>query len=177
MSLKVNGTLAAAGAALFLVSLSPVAFAQAGPATTSCDTAGTPGTEAPASPAPISKISRDWMSHENSASTSNSQYVSSISQQQIAAEERARLEEARLVREIILARMQRHNADAAARNQWLGSISLARGNRAMAENYFRRAEADLRANVTTAHHTDALSLASDPDAVNMHPNDGVMADY
>jgi hypothetical protein len=141
------------------------------------DTAGAPGTEAPADPAPIGKISSDWMSHANLAMLSHRSAFSLPSYKQIRAEEMARTEENRLVRQLVLARTRGQNVDAAARNQWLGTISLARGDRAMAENYFHRAEAELATDRVTAHHVDAIGLGDDPDAVNLHPNSGTATAY
>jgi hypothetical protein len=134
------------------------------------DTAAAPGTEGPADPAPGGKISSDWMSHENVALMTQHSGFYLPTQNQIQAEHQARLEESRLVQRLVLARIEGHDVDPAARNEWLGDLSLSRGDRAMAENYFHRAEEDLQSAKSTTRHVDALALGEDADAVNLHPN-------
>jgi hypothetical protein len=179
MNFAVNKILIAATISLSMVLIVSTAFAQAMMSDTSLgfDTAGAPGTEAPASPVPIGKISSDWMSHENAALISTRSTFSLPTRNQVQAEERARLEENQLVRQLALARSQGRDVDPAARNQWLGTVSLARGDRTMAENYFRRAEEDLRTGKSTTRHADALGLGDDPNAVNFHPNSGTATAY
>jgi hypothetical protein len=133
--------------------------------------------EAPAIPAPVGKLDSDWMSHENSALISNYEAWTLPTERQVLAEEKARLEENQLVRQLIVARSQGRDMDPAARIQWLGSISLAEGDRVMAENYFHRAEVDLQTDKTTTHHIDALGLGEDPDTANFHPNTDMVAHY
>jgi hypothetical protein len=134
------------------------------------NTAAAPGTEAPADPAPVGKISSDWMAHENAALMSQHSGWYLPTQNQIRAEGQARLEENRLVRQLVLARVEGHDVDPAARNEWLGDVSLAQGDRAMAENYFHRSEEDLQSGKSTTRHVDALGLGEDRDAVNLNPN-------
>jgi hypothetical protein len=177
MNLRFTKTIVAAAMSLSLVFFASAALAQMALAGTSMgwDTAGLPGTEAPQDPAPIGAISSDWMSHENAASRHHA--LSTAGHGQIQREKAARLEEEQLVRQIVRERVLGHNVDAAARQQWLGTISLARGDRTMAENYFHQAELDLKANRTASSHIDALGLGGDPNAVNLHPNTGVAVDY
>jgi|GEM_PF-2169901 len=179
MSLTVNKMIICSAVSLSLSFMVSTAFAQAVATAGSLgmDTAAAPGTEAPADPAPIGKMSSDWMSHEDSSSISNEPSLGLPTENQIKAEERARLEENQLVRRLVLARTEGHDVDPAARNQWLGTISLARGDRTMAENYFHRAEVDLETGRTATRHVDALGLGSDPDAVNLAPNSGTATAY
>jgi hypothetical protein len=163
---------------LSVVFIAPAAFAQVVvPGLTSMDTAALPGSEAPASPAPVGKMSSDWMSHEDSALISQNSAFSLPTANRVQAEEQARLEESQLVRKLVLARSQGRNIDPAARNQWLGTISLARGDEAMAENYFHRAEVDLQTDQTARRHVDALGLGDDANAANLHPNTDTATSY
>ena len=141
------------------------------------DTAAAPGTVAPADPAPVGKISSDWMVHENAALMSQDSGFYLPTQNQIRAEDQARLEENRLVRQLVSARVEGHDVGSAARNEWLGDLSLARGDRTMAENYFHRAEQDLQSSKSPTQHVDALGLAEDPNAANLHPNTDTAASF
>jgi hypothetical protein len=179
MRLAVKEIILGAIPSLFLAFVVSTAFAQAAVLSNglAINTAGAPGTEAPAVPAPIGKMSSDWMSHEDIALISHEPTVSVPTENQIQAEEGVRLEENQLVRNLVLARTQSHDVDAAARNQWLGTISLARGDRAMAQNYFHRAEEDLQTDKAPSRHVDAQGLGEDPDAANLHPNTDTAAAY
>jgi hypothetical protein len=180
MSLAVNKIIIGAALSLSVAFIGSNAFALGAAAVNtapSMDTAARPGTEAPAIPAPVGKMDSDWMSHENSALMSNYEAWSLPTERQVQAEEKARLEENQLVRQLVVARSEGHDVDPAARNQWLGSISLAEGDRAMAENYFHRAEEDLQTDKTAIHHIDALGLGEDPDTANFHPNTDMVAHY
>lgn len=141
----------------------------------SAPSAGLPGTNAPASAAPIGSTESDWMSHEVATSTSHAE--STPLANEVKAEESARMEETELIRNIVAERAEGRNVDRAERQQWLGSISLARGERRMAKNYFQKAEADLKAARTTSSNVDAYGLDLTPDASNLHPNNGALVSY
>jgi hypothetical protein len=117
------------------------------------------------------------MSHESSALTSHEDTLALPTRNQIQAEEKARVEETQLVRRLVWDHWRGRDVDPAARNQWLGTISLARGDWRMAENYFHRAEEDLQTGKTTTRHVDALGLGEDPNAVNLNPNSSATVAY
>jgi hypothetical protein len=181
MSLAVNKIIIGAALSLSVAFVGSNAFALGAAAAVntepSLDTAAAPGTEAPSIPGPISEIDSDWMSHENRALMPNSGAWSLPTERQVRAEEKACLEENQLVHQLVVARSEGRDTDPAARNQVLGSISLAEGDRAMAENYFHKAEVDLRTDKTTTHNIDAIGLGDDPDAATMHPNTDMAAYY
>ncbi|MBV8357498.1 MAG: hypothetical protein JO189_06120 [Deltaproteobacteria bacterium] len=101
--------------------------------------AGQPGTQAPASAAPIGKASSDYMSSKET----NAPQDYSMSKQSTYNEEQARWHETKLERDITAARAAGINVGSAQHQKWLGSIALSKGDRTEAMRHFMRADQDL----------------------------------
>jgi hypothetical protein len=170
--MKVRTVLAAVGLGLSVASFSPPVFAQAGGAGAgaavggggagagiagatsgmpagspsglfqSAPSAGQPGTQAPASAAPIGASTSDWMSHDGRSIAEHSSPI--FGPQDTELETRLRAQETTLEREIAAYRASGYTFPAAMWEKWLGSEALGRGDRVDAANHFQNAATDLR---------------------------------
>src|SRR5215470_4283093 len=138
--MKLGKIAAAAGLTIAMGAFTPVVFAQAGGgATGGCVSAGMPaassgmvnqapsegqpGTQAPASAAPVGKASSDYMSSKET----NAPQDYSMSRESTYNEEQARWHETKLERDITAARAAGINVGSAQHQKWLGSIALSKG--------------------------------------------------
>jgi hypothetical protein len=188
--MNVKRIAAAAGLALSMAVFAPPVFAQiAGGAvggleggnslTGSAPALGQPGTEHPASGAPLGAASSDFMSSEHGHPSHEFVPPGTSARQ----ERDARQLEVDTGRDIVAARAQGLNVAKAQRQRWLGSYALVNGDRTNALRHFRVAEQDLRtqgynrtamngrAKVNESRtNLNAEETDQTPDAANMHPN-------
>ena len=121
--------------------------------------AGQPGTQAPASAAPIGIASSDWMSNEGRDAAKNSSAWPSA--QRTNEEKRLRTDEKRLERNISTYRALGYSIQPAAWEKWIGSEALARGDQVDAGVHFQRAAMDLRRSAEAgAYRMSALNAYS-----------------
>jgi hypothetical protein len=177
---------AVAGLALSLTAFTVPAFAQgmggAGGGGSqlmgNAPAAGAPGTQAPASGAPPGAASSDWMSHEGKHAATGQDNSPRATQ----SETQARRLQVQTGREITAARAQGKDVAQAARQRYLGSVALQKGDREGAIPYYRRAHAELeRAGYASAKpnssreaaHADETSRATG--AVNINLDRGKTA--
>jgi hypothetical protein len=104
--------------------------------------AGQPGTQAPASAAPIGTSTSDWMSAEGGSIADQSPLIPGP--QDTELEKQLRTRETTLERDIGAYRAYSYNVQPAAWEKWLGSECLARGDRVDAAKHFQNAATDLR---------------------------------
>ena len=140
--------------------------------------AGQPGTQAPASAAPIGTSTSDWMSAEGSNIAEHSSLMPGP--QDTQAEKQLRMREKTLERAIVAYRAYSYNVQPAAWEKWLGSESLARGDRIDATKHFDNAAMDLRKlseagpyALRSDHSDSALhgnQTSETMNAANMHSN-------
>src|SRR5581483_6509936 len=104
--------------------------------------AGQPGTQAPASAAPIGASTSDWMSAEGASVAKHSSPMPGPQDTQL--EKQLRLRETTLERDIVAYRAYSYNVQPAAWEKWLGSEALARGDRIDAAKHFQNAATYLR---------------------------------
>jgi hypothetical protein len=116
--------------------------AGSGPVFQQAPSAGQPGTQAPASAAPIGIASSDWMSNEGRGAAENSSAWPTA--QRTKEETRLRVDEKTLERNVSTYRALGYNIQPAAWEKWLGSEALARGDQVDAGVHFQRAATDLR---------------------------------
>jgi hypothetical protein len=221
--MKVRNIVAAAGLSLTIASFSPPVWAQVGgagsgatggaiglgglsspgmPAAGSggpsgifqqAPSAGQPGTQAPASAAPIGIASSDWMSNEGRGAAENSSAWPSA--QRTNEEKRLRTDEKTLERDLSTYRALGYNIQPAAWEKWIGSEALARGDQVDAGVHFQRAATDLRQSAETGPYrmnaVNAYSMRSnnvdssrhgnltsdETNATNMHSNKSSRAAY
>jgi hypothetical protein len=199
--MEIKRVLAAAGLTVALGAFAPTVFAQvagfpsgglggmpgAGTGTQTFQSQspalGEPGTEAPASAAPIGAASSDFMASERNAGGEPELTLSSA----IQDETRARDMEVRLEREIVNARVRGENVALAQRQKYLGSYALAKGDRPNAIRHFKQTQIDLREAANMAengvqYNDNRVNLNADetdqtPNAVNMHPNPSARTVY
>jgi hypothetical protein len=88
--------------------------------------AGQPGTQAPASAAPVGSASSDYMSSESANGPQNSSANGPSAQNE---ETQARRLETKVERDIGSARSNGLNVAKAAHQKWLGSTALSKGDR------------------------------------------------
>jgi hypothetical protein len=147
--------------------------------------AGQPGTQAPASAAPIGAASSDYMANEGAHGAKNSSMSGPAA---INSETYARSLETEVERDLVAARTKGINVAKAQHHKWLGSMALSKGDRPGAVRDFQRAENELRAegfrvsgNGLQANDSrtnlNANETSQDPNAVNMHSNRGANAAY
>jgi hypothetical protein len=141
--------------------------------------AGQPGTEAPASAAPIGAGESAYMSHEQAQHASNGPTSLSAKTRE---EEQANRMEVSLERQIVAARARGADVAAAQHQKWLGSIALRKGNRSEALRDFTKAQHDLSNvrlsnNSAQNNHLRAKETDQTPNAVNMHPNKSATTAY
>ena len=221
--MKVRNIVAAAGLTLTIASFSPPMWAQVGGAGSGATggasglggvsgfgmpaagtagssgifqqapSAGQPGTQAPASAAPIGIASSDWMSNEGRGAAENSSAWPSA--QRTNQEKRLRADENTLERDLSRYRALGYNIQPAAWEKWIGSEALARGDQVDAGVHFQRAAMDLRRSAEVGAYrmsaVNAYSMRSnnfDPsrhgnltsdetNATNMHSNKSSRAAY
>jgi hypothetical protein len=140
---------------------------------------GQPGTEMPASAAPVGAGEAAYMSHENVRHRSE---APSSLHTEIKEEEQANRMEVMLERQIDAARARGGDVAAAQRERGLGSISLRKGRRREALSYFANAERDLnnqRLSDNSIQNSRLRVKETDqtPNAVNMHPNSSASTTY
>jgi hypothetical protein len=179
--MKISKIIAAAGLTVAVGAFAPSAFAQVGGAagvpavggtniTGQAPSAGQPGTQAPASAAPVGSAQSDYMSSESPNAPQNS----SISGPSATNKEtRARWLETKVERDIVSARSNGVNVGKAAHQKWLGSVALSKGDRVDAIQHFNRAERDLRAagfNVSNAAGSN-VSRPNNLPRSNLHGNE------
>jgi len=172
--MKVRTLVAIAGISLTMASFTPQVFAQAGgvggtsgaagmPAAGSgsggifqqAPSAGQPGTQAPASAAPLGASTSDWMSHEDHSAVKHSSLMPSS--EQISQEKQLRLQEKNLEHDIAAYRADGYKIQPAAWEKWLGSESLARGDQPDASKHFQTAAMDLRRIAEAGQHAMPLN--------------------
>jgi hypothetical protein len=193
--MKVRTVLAAAGLSLTVASFSVPVFAQVGvgggtvnagvPAAggstgvfQQAPSAGRPGTQAPASAAPIGTSTSDWMSKEGHSIAEHSSPIPGPQDTQL--EKQLRVQETTLERDIVAYRALGYSIQPAAWEKWLGSESLARGDRIDAAKHFQKAAMDLRQlaeagqyalrsnhSYSTMHGNETSEIMN---AANMHSN-------
>jgi hypothetical protein len=219
--MRVKNILAAAGLGLTIASFSPPVWAQVGGAGSGAPggaggfggvsgmpaagtagasdifrqapSAGQPGTQAPASAAPIGAASSDWMSNEGRGAANNSSAWPNA--QRTNEEKRLRADEKTLERELSAYRALGYNIQPAAWEKWIGSEALARGDQVDAGVHFQRAATDLRRSVEAGKskmsEVNAYSMRSnnfdssrhgnltsdETNATNMHSNKSSRAAY
>jgi hypothetical protein len=180
--MKISRLVSIASLTLTIGALAPCAFAQGGAAVNQAPSLGQPGTQAPASAAPIGSASSDYMSHEGKTQAQEPTPASTRD------EIRARQTETSVEREIVAAKARGVNVATAERQKWLGSIALSKGDRATAMKHFNRARADLRkAGYRVGRNNmqlndnrtnlNANETDQTPNAANMHPNSGAATAY
>jgi hypothetical protein len=180
--MNIGRLLSIAGLTLTIGSLAPCAFAQGGAAVNQAPSLGQPGTQAPASAAPIGSASSDYMSHEGNTHANVATPASTNDEIQ------ARRTETAVERDIVAAKARGVNVATAQRQKWLGSIALSKGDRTEAMRHFNRAKVDLRKagyrvgqnNVQlndNRTNLNANETDQTPNAANMHPNSGAAAAY
>jgi hypothetical protein len=147
--------------------------------------AGQPGTQAPASPAPIGAASSDYMANEGANGAKNSSMSGPAATN---SDIYARSLETRVERDLVAARARGMNVAKAQHQKWLGSMALSKGDRPGAVRHFQRAEDELRtegfrvsSNGVQANdaqsNLNANEISQDPNAVNMHANNGANAAF
>jgi hypothetical protein len=180
--MNISRLLSIAGLTLTIGALAPCAFAQGGAAVNQAPSLGQPGTQAPASAAPIGSASSDYMSHEGNPHMQEPTPASTRNEIQ------ARETETAVEREIVAAKAHGVNVATAERQKWLGSIALSKGDRTAAMSHFNRAKVDLRKagyrvgrnNVQlndNRTNLNANETDQTPNATNMHPNSGAEGAY
>jgi hypothetical protein len=134
---QVGGAGAGAGAfsGIGAPGMPAVGTAGAGQLMWQAPSAGQPGTQAPASAAPIGIASSDWMSNEGRGSAG----ILPPGPRSTNRERQLRADETTLERDISTYRALGYNIQPAAWEKWLGSESLARGDQADAGFHFQRA--------------------------------------
>jgi hypothetical protein len=199
--MKISKIVTAAGLTVALGAFAPCVFAQAGGAggaaagmpgtgsgtnvTNQAPSEGQPGTQAPASAAPVGSASSDYMSSEAPNGGSNATMDGPSATD---AETQTRALETKVERDIVSARANGIDVSKAEHQKWLGSTALSKGNRTNAMRHFERAERDLRAkgyqvsrnNVQTNDtraNLNAHETNQDANAANMHSNRGTNASY
>ena len=214
MYMNLRNVLVAAGVSVALSGFAPPVFAQVGGAgaiagtvsgmpavgtagagdlTRQAPSAGQPGTQAPASAAPIGIASSSWMSNEGRNSAKNSSILPGPGSTN--RETQLRADETTLERDISTYRALGYNIQPAAWEKWLGSEALARGDQVDAGVHFQRAAMDLRRSAEAgtyamsstnsysvrSNHSNSSrlgNLTSDQtNATNMHSNRSSRAAY
>jgi hypothetical protein len=200
--MKISKVVTAAGMTIALGAFAPFVFAQAGAGgvgsatsggvpvtsggiTSQPPSAGQPGTEAPASAAPIGAASSDYMASEgaNGAKTSSMSGPTATN-----SETHARRLETKVERDIVAARANGMNVAKAQHQKWLGSMALSKGDRPAAVRHFELAERDLRLEGSgisrngeqynrSRTNTNANETDQYTNAVNMHSNRGANTAY
>ncbi|HJU12632.1 MAG TPA: hypothetical protein VJ728_17235 [Candidatus Binataceae bacterium] len=194
--MKISKWVAAAGLTVAIGALAPSVFAQSGaggasagmPATGSAGSitgqapsAGQPGTQAPASAAPVGSASSDYMSNEGANAPASSSISGPAAQNK---ETRARWLETKVERDIVAARANGVNVAEAQHHKWLGSTALSKGDRAGAMRHFEIAERDLQRAGSRIGGTNESSTnlhgnetSQNPNAAHMHSITGTNAAY
>lgn len=194
--MKFNKVATAAALTIAIGALASAVFAQAGGGggmsatgtngiTNQAPSTGQPGTQAPASAAPIGAASSDYMANEGANGAKRSTMSGPAT---TSSETYARSLENRVERDIVAARGKGMNVAKAQHHKWLGSMALSKGDRPGAVRHFQRAEDELRAeglrvsrNGVQANdartNLNANETSQDPNAVNMHSNRGANAAY
>ena len=198
--MKISKVVSAAGLAIAIGAFAPSVFAQAGAGGTSgaapsgmsvpsgtgqnmgqAPSAGQPGTQAPASAAPVGSASSDYMANEGANGAQGSSMSGPAATN---SETRARRLETKVQRDIVSARANGMNVARAEHHKWLGSMALSKGDRPGAIRHFELAERDLRTEGRNGaqynnSRTDlnANETSQNPNAVNMHPNRGANSSY
>ena len=132
---------AGAGISVGAVSGMPVSGGASG-ITMQAPSAGQPGTQAPASAAPIGIASSEFMSNEGRGAAENSSMWPSA--QRTNQEKQLRTDETMLERHISIYRALGYSIQPAEWEKWLGSEALASGDQVDAEVHFQQAVMDLR---------------------------------
>ncbi|MBV8771478.1 MAG: hypothetical protein JO166_03960 [Deltaproteobacteria bacterium] len=200
--MQIKKVLTAAGLTIAMGAFAPSVFAQAGaggaaaggaPVTSGtgqgvtgqAPSTGAPGTQAPASAAPVGSASSDYMAHEGANGPENSSISGPAATN---AETHARWLETKTERDIVAARAKGMNVAKAQHQKWLGSTALSKGDRPGAIRHFERAENDLRAEGyrvsrngvqynDTRTNLNANETSQNPNAANMHSNNGTNSAY
>jgi hypothetical protein len=197
--MKITNILAAAGLSLTVASFAPPVWAQVGGTSSGmpgagagvngplqqAPSAGQPGTQAPASAAPIGASTSDWMSSEGRSAAAHSSVLPQAGTAN--KEKRLRAEETGLERDLVAYRARGYNVQPAVWQKWLGSEALSRGDQKGAAIHFNKAKNDLRrlsearANTHPNYSSDAQLHGNETSqatsATDMHSNRGSSSVY
>lgn len=197
--MKLSKIVAAAGLSVAIGGFVPCVFAQAPGGTSSgmpvtgsgsavtqqAPSEGRPGTQAPASAAPVGSASSDYMSNEGPNAAESSSMKGPAAQNR---ETRARWWETKVERDIVAARNNGANVAKPQHQKWLGSEALSKGDQRGAIRHFELAERDLRAQgygvsrdnrmqYNSSENLHANETNQPSNATNMHPNRGANSAY
>jgi hypothetical protein len=148
---------------------------------------GQPGTQAPASAAPVGAAASDYMANEGANGAQNSSMSGPAATR---LETYARSLEITVERDLVAAHAEGVDVAKAQYQKWLGTMALTKGDRVGAVRHFELAENELRSegvpvpvSSNGVQATDSLSnlhsneTSQNPNAVNMHSNRGANAAY